>query len=107
MYRSILARNKGRGAWDASRGALSTYVYVVCRSVESHILEAGRAKDRGPQLGEGSDASLSYRAKATQVPGRSDLAAVAYELAADSYVPVDVVERVLVRVLGGEDAWAP
>ena len=42
VYCTLLRRNRGRSVYDPSRGALSTYVYQVCRSAVSGLIDKHR-----------------------------------------------------------------
>lgn len=60
VYRGCLTRNKGTRPFDPAVSTLSTYGYIVCRSVTANFLDAARRADaRNGVVGRGQDAALT------------------------------------------------
>lgn len=51
IMKGILSRNKGPGAWNPDRGAFSTYVTLVCRSVILNMKKRKKRRDQHEQIG--------------------------------------------------------
>lgn len=86
IYVGLLTRSKGKSAWDPSRGALSTWIYVAISGMVINMADTQRRRGR-TTLGVEDDVSDSVACEAD-----TDITDRVYEdVAAEMEVPVSVV----------------